>query len=138
MEKRSNHELKKYLNIISHNKNIYIIKIYKKSFFVGYAILVKEKIRNSKYHRMYMAEIRVNNNCLNNINEIFNYFTTFSKKKKCDVIEFRNLNAKLSKKIKSKYYFLRYIKNNPYLIKFSPNISNKLKNMQKLIGGLLI
>ena len=97
MEKRSNHELKKYLNIISHNKNIYIIKIYKKSFFVGYAILVKEKIRNSKYHRMYMAEIRVNNNCLNNINEIFNYFTTFQKKK-CDVIEFRNLNAKLSKK----------------------------------------
>ena len=47
MKKRSNHELKKYLNIISHNKNIYIIKIYKKSFFVGYAILVKEKIRNS-------------------------------------------------------------------------------------------
>ena len=75
------------VQLVSHNKNIYIIKIYKKSFFVGYAILVKEKIRNSKYHRMYMAEIRMNNNCQNNINEVFNHMAIFSKKKKCDIIE---------------------------------------------------
>ena len=56
----------------------------------------------------------------------------FLKKKKCDVIEYRNLNSRLLKKIKNKYYFVRYIKNNPYLIKFGPNISNELKKYTKI------
>ena len=84
-----------------------------------------------------MAEIRMNNNCQNNINEVFNHMAIFSKKK-CDVIEYRNLNSRLLKKIKNKYYFVRYIKNNPYLIKFGPNISHELKKYTKLIGRLLI
>ena len=132
MEKRSKKELQKYLNIINHNKNFYIIKIYKKLILVGYAILIREKIKNSKYKRMYMAEIRMNNNCQNNINEVFNHMAIFSKKKKCDVIEYRNLNSRILKKIKNKYYFARYVKNNPYLIKFGPNISHELKKYTKI------
>lgn len=126
IEKRSGSEISNYLNIIKHNKEIFVIKIYKKNKFVGYSILVKEKIKKLKIFRMYLAEIRLENSNQNTVNEIFEYLSEFSKKKNCALIEYRNLKTSILSKLYKKNYFLRHIENNPYLIKINSALDKKV------------
>tara|TARA_B100000989_G_scaffold296585_1_gene280161 strand:- start:1157 stop:2221 length:1065 start_codon:yes stop_codon:yes gene_type:complete len=119
MEKRSNYEIRNYINVIKHNKEIFILKIYKQKKLIGYIILAKEKFKEIKVYRMYLAEIRINKNYLNYIDDVFEFISEFSKKKNCVLIEFRNLNKKILNKINKNHYFLRKIKHNPYLVKFT-------------------
>tara|TARA_B100000886_G_scaffold340338_1_gene309278 strand:+ start:51 stop:1115 length:1065 start_codon:yes stop_codon:yes gene_type:complete len=126
IEKRSENEISNYLNIIKHNKEIFVIKIYKKYKFVGYSVLVKEKIKQLKIFRMYLAEIRLENSNQDTVNEIFEYLSEFSKKKNCALIEYRNLKISILSKLYKENYFLRHIENNPYLIKINSSLDKKV------------
>ena len=130
-EKRGNKEISKFLSVIKHNKEIYLIKIYKKKKFIGYSILTKEKIKKTNIYRMHLAEIRIKKNYYVPYDEIFDYFSKFSKIKKCVLIEYRNLNLKILNTISKKKYFVRKIKNNPYLLKISPDLDLKLSEIIK-------
>ena len=131
LEKRSDFEIKNYLRIINHNKKIYLIKIINKDKLLGYCTLVREKIRNTNIHRMYLAELRIYSKYYNYLNEIFDYVTYFSKQKNCSIVEFRNLNTRILKRINYKKFYIREIKNNPYLIKLKPNLEKKFNRLIK-------
>lgn len=120
-EKRSEGEILKYLNIIKNKKNIFILKIYKENVMLGYSILIKEKIINTNYYRMFLGELRLYKQFHYNLDEIFDFFCEFSKKENCSILELRNLSKKILRKFNNKHYFLRKIDHNPYLIKFSTN-----------------
>ena len=131
-KKRGNKEISKFLSVIKHNKKIYLIKIYKKKKFIGYSILTKEeKIKKTNIYRMYLAEIRIKKNYYVPYDEIFDYFSKFSKIKKCSLIEYRNLNSKILNTISKKKYFVRKIKNNPYLLKISSDLDLNLSEIIK-------
>ena len=131
VEKRGNKEISKFLNVIKHNKKIYVIKIYKKKKFIGYSILVKERIKKTMIYRMYLAEIRIKKNYHSFYDEIFGYFSKFSKVKKCSLIEYRNLNSKILNNINKNKYFVRKIKNSPYLSKISSDLNLNLNKFVK-------
>ena len=131
MEKRSFNEITNYINIIKHNKEIFIVKIYMHKNIIGYSVLAKEKIKNTNIHRMYLAEIRIKKTFEKYIDQIFEYFSDFSKNKNCSLIEFRNLNYKILRKLNKTKYFIRRIENAPYLIKFGSSLNTKLQNQIK-------
>ncbi len=115
-EIRSKKDFQNYLGAISSNKKIYFMLIKKKSKLIGYSVLVKEKILNLNSYRMNLGQIRIFDNEIKNINEVFYKITLFAKKKNCAIVEFRNLNKKIVPNLNKKNYFLRHISNNPYLI----------------------
>lgn len=130
-EKRSKNELKKYLDVLKHDKKQLIIKIYNKNSFIGFAILVRESIPFTKYKRMHLAGIRLKNNYFKFIDEIFDIFFKIAKGENCIIIEFRNLNLKILRNFTKKKYFCRKIINNPYLIKLNSKKSLRLKKYIK-------
>ena len=69
------------MGAISSNKKIYFMLIKKKSKLIGYSVLVKEKILNLNSYRMNLGQIRIFDNEMKNINEVFYKITLFAKKK---------------------------------------------------------
>ena len=80
---------------------------------------------------MYLAEIRIKKNYHSLYDEIFGYFSKFSKVKKCSLIEYRNLNSKILNNINKNKYFVRNIKNSPYLLKISSDLNLNLNKFVK-------
>lgn len=130
LEIRNINNLKNYLQVISDKKKIYFMLIKKKQKLLGYAILVGEKIKNSNIRRINLGQIRLLDESLKNINEIFYEIALFAKKKNCSLVEFRNLNKKILKNLNKKKFFMRNLENNPYLI-ILKNKNSKLKKYLK-------
>ena len=130
-EIRTNSNFSNYIKAISYNKKIYTIIFKEKDLMIGYAILICEKLYNTKIKRMYLGQIRLLNNKYKYINEIFEYLSIYSKKKDCALIEFRNLNKNLIKKLRFDNFFIRFLKNNPYLLKFNNKNKNDIKRFFK-------
>ena len=86
----------------------------------------RKKLGIQTFIEMYLAELRIYSKYYNYLNEIFDYVTYFSKQKNCSIVEFRNLNTRILKRINYKKFYIREIKNNPYLIKLKPNLEKNL------------
>ena len=81
MEKKGQQRNIKILNVIKHNKKIYLIKIYKKKIY-WILDIGKRRIKKTMIYRMYLAEIRIKKNYHELYDEIFSYFSKFSKSQK--------------------------------------------------------
>lgn len=126
-EERSNDGLNQILKTINHNKLIFKLKISYKKKIIGYVILVKEKIKLYKINRMFLAEIRIERKFYKYLNEILDEISIFSQNKDCTLIEFKNLNLNIVKKLNLKKFLIRKYTFNPYLIKFKSKRSKILK-----------
>ena len=120
------------LNIRKYNKEIWTIKSYHKNKLSGCCICIGETEQKLKVKRVFLANIRV----LNVKNEIFDDLIKIcileAKNRNYDILEFKNLNEVLKKKM-GKYNFLkRKFINNPYLFKFKNNKFNLFCKNKKI------
>ena len=120
------------LNIRKYNKEIWTIKSYHKNKLSGCCICIGETDQKLKVKRVFLVNIRV----LNVKNEIFDDLIKIcileAKNRNYDILEFKNLNEVLKKKM-LKYNFLkRKFINNPYLFKFKNNKFNLFCKNKKI------
>jgi len=126
IEVRSGGLLFKYLDILELNqKKTYIYKIIKKKNMIGYVVLVGEKYDG--YTRMFLAEIRINDEFNYFINEIFTHICKIAKEKKYSIIYFKHLQPRFFKFININFFSITKHNFNSYLIKLGSKKSKKLK-----------
>ena len=103
IEIRSGNRLQWYLDIISSNKDIHILKIYFNNYFAGYAILAIEFNKNLMLRRAFLAEIRIRKSCNVHINEILMNINVYCKNLGSDILEIKNLDYTIDYEITLKF-----------------------------------
>jgi hypothetical protein len=130
-EKRGGSSLFWNLNIIKNGKNIHLQKILYNRMQIGYLVIVGKKEKKINLNRAYLAEIRIEKKYYKFINSILNEISIYAKKQKYDLLEFRNLNNHVYKKMNKDNFFLREYSHSPYLIRFNKKFSKKFINYYK-------
>ena len=127
IEMRSGGSLIKYLNVLELNqKKTYIYKMLKNKKMIGYIVLVGENYNG--YSRMFLGELRINEQFKYFINEILINACNIAKEKKYSIIYFKHIQPRIFKLINKSYFSIIKYNFNSYLIKIGSKKAKKLEN----------